>query len=95
MRVTGDWDEADFSLPPVASATSVFPGRSFLETWWHHFGTGELHLVGDGAALLALECGSDGTVRFVGDEDLTDYHSPLGSRSGPLGCRLVPDQLRR
>ena len=89
MHITSFWDEADFSLPPVAAATSIFPRRPFLEAWWHHFGSGELHLVGNGSALLALEHGAGGTVRFLGDEDLTDYHSPLGSGSGPLLARYL------
>ena len=53
------------------------------------FRAGDLALVGNGAALLALERGEDSTVRFVGDEDLTDYHSPLGSGSGPLLARYL------
>ena len=89
MQVTDEWAKADFGLSPVAEHTSVFTGRGFLQAWWTHFGVGDLHLVGDGEALLALERGPDGTVRFVGDEDLTDYHSPLGSDSGRLLTRYL------
>ena len=84
MQVTDQWEQADFDLPPVAESTSVFSGRGFLQVWWEHFGVGDLQLVGNDDALLPLERGPDGTIRFVGDEDLTDYHSPLGSDSGRL-----------
>lgn len=89
MRITSDWDAVDFGLPAVAPATSVFSRREFLETWWVHFGRGELHLVEDGDAVLPLDVGSDGAVRFVGDEDLTDYHSPLGTGAGALLARYL------
>lgn len=90
MRVHNDWAAAAFGLPPLAHETSVFPGRDYLQTWWEHFGRGELQLVEDGSALLALE--RDGAIRFVGDEDLTDYHSPLGTGAGELLARYLAAQ---
>jgi CelD/BcsL family acetyltransferase involved in cellulose biosynthesis len=84
MRIHQDWTTGGFELPPAAPSTSVFPRRSYLELWWRHFGAGELSLVEDGSALLALWRGPDGAVAFVGDEDLTDYHSPLGVGAGGL-----------
>jgi CelD/BcsL family acetyltransferase involved in cellulose biosynthesis len=84
MRIHQDWATDGFQLPAVSPATSVFPQREYLERWWRNFGTGELSLVEDGAALLALWHSPAGSVSFVGDEDLTDYHAPLGDGSGAL-----------
>ena len=84
MRIHQEWTTAGFNLPPLAPATSVFPTRGYLELWWRHFGRGELSLVEDGAALVPLWHALDGTVAFVGDEDLTDYHTPLGTGAGTL-----------
>jgi len=84
MRTHQDWTTGGFDLPPTAPLTSVFPRRDYLEIWWRHFGTGELSLVEDGAALLALWRDPSGAVAFVGDEDLTDYHTPLGVGAGEL-----------
>ncbi|NNC91257.1 MAG: GNAT family N-acetyltransferase [Acidimicrobiia bacterium] len=84
MHIHQDWATDGFELPVVAPATSVFPHRDYLERWWHHFGTGEVSLVEDESALLALRQLPDGSIAFVGDEDLTDYHAPLGVGSGAL-----------
>ena len=89
MHVGTDWQAADFTHAPLAAEASVFAGRGFLEAWWGHFGAGELHLVEDEDALLALQT-LDGLVRFVGDEDLTDYHVPRGAQAGRvLGAFLA------
>jgi CelD/BcsL family acetyltransferase involved in cellulose biosynthesis len=84
MRIHQDWATDAFQLPAVAPATSVFPRREYLERWWHHFGTGELCLVENDSALLALWNAPDGSISLLGDEDLTDYHTPLGEGSGAL-----------
>jgi CelD/BcsL family acetyltransferase involved in cellulose biosynthesis len=84
MRIHDDWTTGGFDLPPAAPSTSVFPQRDYLELWWRHFGAGELSLVEDGSALLTLWRDPDGAVAFVGDEDLTDYHTPLGVGAGGL-----------
>jgi CelD/BcsL family acetyltransferase involved in cellulose biosynthesis len=84
MRIHQDWATDGFELPVVAPATSVFPQREYLQRWWHHFGTGELRLVENESALLALWRAPDGSISLVGAEDLTDYHAPLGDGSGAL-----------
>ncbi|MDH3607117.1 MAG: GNAT family N-acetyltransferase [Acidimicrobiia bacterium] len=84
MEVHANWGSAGFDLAPTAEATSVFPRREYLATWWEHFGEGRLALVEGPEALLPLWSAADGTVQFLGDEDLTDYHSPLGPNCGPL-----------
>jgi CelD/BcsL family acetyltransferase involved in cellulose biosynthesis len=84
VRIHQDWETTGFRLPVVAPATSVFPHRAYLERWWDHFGTGNLSLVENESALLALWKSPGGSISFVGDEDLTDYHTPLGEGSGQL-----------
>jgi CelD/BcsL family acetyltransferase involved in cellulose biosynthesis len=84
MRIHRDWATDGFRLPAAAPATSIFPQREYLERWWHHFGTGDLSLVESESALLALWNSPDGSISFVGDEALTDYHAPLGDGSGAL-----------
>lgn len=99
MRVHSDWSSPHLTLPPVAPQTSVFPGAGYLSCWWEHFGTGELHIVEDETAALAVERHRTGDISFVGDEDLTDYHAPLGERTGDLMGRylatLPPDTAFR
>jgi CelD/BcsL family acetyltransferase involved in cellulose biosynthesis len=92
MRSHDDWATEGFGLPPVAPRTSVFPGRGFLQVWWSHFGRGELRLVEDGDALLPLCHQPDGTISLVGDEGLTDYHTPLGAGAGALLGRYLHEQ---
>jgi len=102
MRIHGDWSTGRFGLPAAASLVGPFAGRAFLETWWRHRGSGEALLVEDDGALLPLW--RDGTViRFLGEADLTDYHSPRGGEvrrltsafvSGlEIGDRMVLDSL--
>lgn len=73
----------------MAKATSIFPTRGYLSAWWQHFGDGELALVEDEEALVPLWHATDGLVSFVGDEDLTDYHSQLGTEAGALLGRYL------
>lgn len=101
MHIHQDWSTAGFELEPVASATGPFPRRAFLETWWrHHRGDADLMLVEFASGLLPL-LRADDVVAFVGNEDVTDYHSPLGDVAAlpelvedlPPGTRLVLDSL--
>ena len=74
-----DWDAYPDDLKPLEPATGPFATRSFLETVWNHRDDSdtrlEIHTVPDGAVALAL---TDHLVEFAGQENLTDYHSPLG-----------------
>jgi CelD/BcsL family acetyltransferase involved in cellulose biosynthesis len=101
MRIHQDWSTAGFELEPVAAQTGPFPRRSFLHTWWRHFSAGaELMLAESPSGLLPL-LRADDMVAFVGDEDVTDYHSPLGDAAAlgdlvgqlPSGTKLVLDSL--
>ncbi len=102
IEVTDDWSSVDWARRPAAPAVGPFPHREFLETWWEHRGEGELWLVESETTLLPLR-GVAGTIEFVGEADLTDYHSPLGSDGGavaaaflgtrPAGTRFAFDSL--
>jgi CelD/BcsL family acetyltransferase involved in cellulose biosynthesis len=102
MKAHADWATPAFGLAPAAPMTGPFTRRPFLEAWWRHRGEGDPLLVEGDDALLPLRL-AGGTVRFVGEPDLTDYHSPLGPAGASLvevfagglrpGSRLVLDSL--
>ncbi|VAW01376.1 hypothetical protein MNBD_ACTINO01-2543 [hydrothermal vent metagenome] len=77
-----NWDTFPSDLEPVASGIGPFPYRPFLETVWNHRddAAGELHImaIDSGAAAFVV---TDDHVRFAGQSNLTDYHSPLGPKS--------------
>jgi CelD/BcsL family acetyltransferase involved in cellulose biosynthesis len=83
-----EWWTHAFDLEPLAPRTGPFPGRDFLSTWWQT-------MAADGDTLLLAEADGgllpamlrNGVVEFVGDGDVTDYHSPLGpDPAGPVGA---------
>jgi CelD/BcsL family acetyltransferase involved in cellulose biosynthesis len=80
MRVHQDWNTPAFGLEPVAPHTGPFARRELLRAWWEHrAGPGDSLLLVEGAdGLVPLRGGPDG-IAFLGEADLTDYHSPLGS----------------
>ncbi len=78
--VSDNW--SDYPVDGVATApeTGPFPFRPFLKTVWKHRTDRdtqlELHIADDAALALAV---GNGEVRLAGQENLTDYHSPIGS----------------
>ncbi len=104
MRVHDDWATPAFDLRPVAVATGPFTGRELLRRWWEHRRPpgAELALVEGEGGLLPLHV-ADRVAAFLGEEDLFDYHSPLGegvpelvasfADSQPAGTRLRFDSL--
>jgi len=78
LRVHDDWSTPTFLEPPLAETTGPFPQREFLQTWWEMRGRGTVMLADSGKTMLPL-FGVDGVVRFMGEADLCDYHSPLGT----------------
>jgi len=88
MRTHDDWGTGGFGLAPLARNVGPFVLRAFLETWWRHRGEGEPMLVETHSAFLPLYVGPGG-VRFMGEADLTDYHSPLGVGVEKLLAGLV------
>lgn len=94
MRVHQDWTTPGFELPPKAGHVGPFPGRAFLSVWTVHRGAGwEVEIVEGLGALLALGRRQD-AVRFLGDHDVTDYHTPLGQGGAGL-LREYVDRLPR
>lgn len=88
MRIHEDWGSPGFGFEPCAPAVGPFPRRGFLEAWWSHRGTGELMLAESADGFLALHR-EGGVVRFAGEADLTDYHTPLGGGAAVLVAELA------
>lgn len=88
IEVTDDWTAVDWERPPAVPGAGPFPRRGFLETWWRHRGAGRLCLVESETALLPLRV-DGGLVEFLGEPDLTDYHSPLGSGAGAAAAAFL------
>ena len=76
-----------FDLSPLAPRVGPFPMAEFLGVWWEEFRPdARLTIVSSGEGALPL-MESAGVIQFVGDSDLTDYHSPLGADlDGPVGA---------
>ena len=88
--LTTRWDVPAFGLPPTAQGTGPFTSREFLGTWWRHRAEpgDELLLVASDHALLPLLRRGD-LVAFLGEQDLTDYHSPRGTDLTEVVASLV------
>ncbi|NQV07454.1 GNAT family N-acetyltransferase [bacterium] len=87
MRIHDDWGTSGFDWAPTADHIGPFGGREFLQAWWRHRG-GDPLLVETPDALMPLVRRGD-TVMFMGEEDLTDYHAPLGSGIDELVADLA------
>lgn len=65
-------------LIPLAPKVGPFPLAGFLQAWWDEIRPdARMMIVSTGTGVLPLMA-VDGVIRFLGDGDLTDYHSPLG-----------------
>ncbi len=68
-----------FDLAPVAPKVGPFPLRDFLQAWWEELRPdAKMVFVSSGKGTLPL-METAGVIQFLGDSELTDYHSPLGS----------------
>ncbi|NHZ71085.1 MAG: GNAT family N-acetyltransferase [Proteobacteria bacterium] len=85
-----EWESYPDHLEPLEPRIGPFATRPFLETVWNHRDDGdavlEIHTVPDGAVALAS---TGGHLAFAGQENLTDYHNPLG----PAGVEAVVTAL--
>jgi CelD/BcsL family acetyltransferase involved in cellulose biosynthesis len=82
--LAASWSANSRSLPSRAPLTGPFPHPRFLEAWAGHCaaaGSAALVAQSDDGALPIWVHG--GIVRFQGDADLTDYHTPLGGSIDP------------
>lgn len=86
MRLHEDWLSNGFDRGALAPRTGPFPKQDFLSTWWEARGSGSLLIAETSAALMPLF--DNGVVRFCGEPDLTDYHSPLGESLSDLVAGL-------
>lgn len=78
-----------FDLPPLAAATGPFCTEDFLALV-AGYDDGEGVLASTPDALIPLRV-VDGTVRFAGDSEVTDYHSPRGDGTEALIADLAAD----
>ena len=79
MTPHDQWDTMAFDLDGVAAHTGPFTRRDFLRAWWEYRDRlPVVRLLDTGSGLVPL-CEWQDAVRFLGEADLTDYHSPLGS----------------
>ena len=74
-----------FDLEPLAPRVGPFPQTDFVRAWWEEFRpAARMMIIASGSGTLPL-MESAGVIQFLGDSDLTDYHSPLGSDlQGPV-----------
>jgi CelD/BcsL family acetyltransferase involved in cellulose biosynthesis len=89
-----DWDLKQWALTPTADGVGPFVRSGFLRAWWESFGTGDIELAIDDTGLAPLwrDSSGDGVLRFAGEADLTDYHSPLGIDGARLLVEYVLNQ---
>jgi CelD/BcsL family acetyltransferase involved in cellulose biosynthesis len=80
LTTSRTWSSFPSSGDTAAKLLGPFPFRPFLETVWHHRSASEAELVtaSDGPNVVALSV-ADTHISFVGQENLTDYHSPIGA----------------
>jgi CelD/BcsL family acetyltransferase involved in cellulose biosynthesis len=77
--ITSDLSAPPASTTPLAPNTGPFPQRDFLSAWHEELGHGTEVSVADwGTGELTLMKHPDGLIELLGEEDLCDYHSPLG-----------------
>ncbi len=77
LTIHDDLDSPVLDLTPVAPRSGPFMTREFLAATARHTGAHIAIVESSHAAMLIERHGT--TIRFAGDPDLTDYHSPLGS----------------
>lgn len=90
MTLREGWSPGELEGEPAAACVGPFPRRGFVEAWWRHRGAGRLLIADAGESRLPLW--DDGEMlRIAGEEDLTDYHAPLGG--GPDDAAVLGEVL--
>jgi CelD/BcsL family acetyltransferase involved in cellulose biosynthesis len=85
MTYLDRFPEEGFELNALAPSVGPFPLPVFLEAWREEIRPeAPMLIVSSGTGVLPL-MESEGVIQFLGDSDLTDYHSPLGTDTdGPV-----------
>lgn len=76
-------------LVPYAPAVGPFPHSPFLGAWLEELGSGVETLTAANAAAEVAVMRTERGWELLGDSDLTDYHSPLGTDLEPVIAELV------
>ena len=79
MTYLDRFPEEGFELNALAPGVGPFPLPGFLEAWREEIRPeAPMLIVSSGKGVLPL-MESAGVIQFLGENDLTDYHSPLGT----------------
>lgn len=90
MDIHADWTTRAFDLTPAAPLTGPFPTGFFQRAWWEHFGAPDDEiLLAEGPDGLVPLWRRRGRLEMPVDEDLADYHSPLGSGAAAVMADAV------
>jgi len=83
-EIVSSWDSTTRALRAVAPLTGPFPRAPFLQVWESQFAkpTAETSIVHSAGGALPIWI-DEGTIRFQGEADVTDYHAALGSSIEP------------
>jgi CelD/BcsL family acetyltransferase involved in cellulose biosynthesis len=83
-EIVSSWDAATRVLPAASPLTGPFPKAPFLQAWESQFAKPNPQTLIVRSADGAVPIWVDGrTIRFQGEENVTDYHAPLGSSIEP------------
>lgn len=87
-----NWSSFPSPGTTVTERLGPFPYRPFLEAVWDHRTDldGDLVVVSEGPNAVALQISAT-NISFVGQENLTDYHSPVGPSFGSLLGDVLAD----
>lgn len=84
------WKHPGFELPAVAVAVGPFATADFIQVVSRFEDGTALPAASDDGFIPLSE--HDGEIRFAGDADLTDYHTPFGEGCDELIARVAADE---
>ncbi len=90
MRIHSDWAAPGFALQSLSAHVGPFATSAMLRCWWEQRGSGALLIVEADESLLPFYR-FENTIRFMGEADLFDYHSPLGADAVRLVAEWAED----